>query len=86
MDKKLSFGQGQPKEFEGKEIRFLHNNQGELSQQAKSLYVGTLCQGKYHNNGCFIDQYEHYEGDFYMGLKQGYGKLQAPTYKYLGYF
>ncbi len=70
-EKKLSFGKGNPKSFEGKEIRFYKHFEevNELTKEVtidkdvchvKSVFIGIIENNKYSKNGYFIDKTEIY--------------------------
>ncbi len=41
---------------------------------------------KNSKNGFYIDKNEVYEGEYYNGIKEGYGKITNSLHKYIGYF
>ena len=56
FEKKLAFGKGTAKNFDGKEIRFdkkIHFGEGKAS--AKSIYIGIVDHGKFSKNGFYMD-------------------------------
>lgn len=66
-DKKLCFGKGNPKSFEGKEMKF-HKHYEEINEETKqvivdkeirhvkSIFIGIIENGKYSKNGFFLDK------------------------------
>ena len=55
-DKKLMFGKGYLKNYDGKEIKFIDE------EKVKSIYVGVIENGKYSKHGFYVDENDHYEG------------------------
>ena len=48
--------------------------------------MGIIENGKYSQNGFYVDQYDHYEGEFKNGGREGYGKYTNANEKYIGNF